>query len=467
MDVLPCDQKEVFSYINSEPMKKYLYTLLLLMMGSIYGQQILPEVQRAALIDDILKERFNDLLPRLMDEEGIDMWLLISREYNEDPVLKTMLPATWLNARRRTILLFYRDKERDTIEKLAVARYDVGKQISSAWDKDSEPDQWRRLIQLIEERRPTAIGLNYSKDHNIADGIVKTDFEEFISYLPSAYRSKVVSAENLAVRWIETRTEREMVIYNQLVDLTHDIIAEAFSEKVITPGITTTTDVEWWMRQKVTDLGLETWFHPTVDVQRTSEELVSHLYSFSGRPEDMIIFPGDLLHCDFGITYLRLNTDCQELAYVLRPGESNAPEFLVNGLKQGNAVQDFLTKNMIEGRTGNEILEAALAEARAAGLRPAIYTHPLGSYGHSAGTTIGMWDAQEGVMTDDGEKYPLHSDTVYAIELNTTVYLPEWKRDIRIMLEEAGFFGKDGFRYVNGRQTELYLIPRMKLSQRK
>ncbi|CAG2531987.1 Metallopeptidase family M24 [Maribacter dokdonensis] len=247
-----------------------------------------------------------------------------------------------------------------------------------------------------------------------------------------------------------------------MVDITHDIIAEAFSEKVITPGITTTSEVEWWMRQKVTDLGLETWFHPTIDVQRSKEELVSHLYSFSGRPEDTVILPGDLVHCDFGITYLRLNTDCQELAYVLKPEETAAPEFLVNGLKEGNKLQDFLTSNMIKGRSGNEILKKSLDEAKAVGLRPSIYTHPLGTYGHSAGTTIGMWDAQGGVMRDDGENYGLNPNTVYAIELNTTINIPEWNRDIRIMLEEAGFYGEDGFRYVNGRQTELLLIPRVK-----
>ncbi len=428
----------------------------------LFGQTILPERQRAKVIDEILEDRIENLLPILMDEEGIDMWILIAREYNEDPVLRTMLPATWLNARRRTIFLFYRDKAQDTIEKLAVARYNVGKQITSAWDKEKEPDQWLRLVQLIEQRDPKVIGLNFSKDHNIADGLVKTDYEEFISYLPSKYKKRLASAENLGVRWIETRTEREMVIYDQLVSITHDIIAEAFSEKVITPGVTTTTDVEWWMRQKVTDLGLETWFHPTVDVQRTQEELVSHLYSFSGRPDHMVIMPGDLLHCDFGISYLRLNTDCQELAYVLKPDEAAAPDFIKNALKDGNAVQDYLTNNMVEGRTGNDILAKALGEAREAGYRPAIYTHPLGSYGHSAGTTIGMWDAQEGVMKDDGEKYPLHRNTVYAIELNTTVFIPEWKRDIRVMLEEAGFYGDSGFRYVNGRQTELYLIPRQK-----
>lgn len=441
---------------------KCLRLVLFFFPIAVVCQQILPEIDRARVIDEVLADRFNNLLPELMDKTDIDMWVLISREYNEDPVLKTMLPATWLNARRRTILLFYRDKSKDTIHKLAVARYNVGKNIESAWDKEKEPNQWKRLAELIEERNPKKIGLNFSKDHNIADGLVKTDYEEFLQNLPNKYHNRIVSAEQLAVRWIETRIKREMVIYDQLVNITRDIISEAFSEKVITPGVTRTSEVVWWMRQKITDLGLKTWFHPTVDVQRSNEDSANELYSFSGRPEDMVILPGDLVHCDMGITYLRLNTDCQQLAYVLKPNESEPPKFLKEALKDGNRVQDFLTDNMIEGRTGNDILANALAEAKAVGLRPAIYTHPLGSYGHSAGTTIGMWDAQGGVMKDDGENYPLNSNTVYAIELNTKVNIPEWKRDIRIMLEEAGFYGPEGFRYVNGRQTELLLIPRPK-----
>tara|TARA_R110002050_G_scaffold16019_2_gene48995 strand:+ start:90372 stop:91718 length:1347 start_codon:yes stop_codon:yes gene_type:complete len=446
-------------------MKKLSLVIILFCTLFTSAQQILSEKERASVLDEILADRFDKLLPELMDASGIDMWLVMSREYNEDPVIKTMLPATWLNARRRTILLFYRNKAKNTIEKLAVARYNVGESIISAWDKEKEPNQWKRLIELIVARNPSKIGLNFSKDHNIADGLDKTDYDEFLLNLPKKYHKKVVSAEQLAVRWIETRTPREMVIYNQLVDITHDIIEEAFSEKVITPGITTTTEVEWWMRQKVTDLGLETWFHPTVDIQRNSEKLVDHLYSFSGRPDDLVILPGDLLHCDFGITYLRLNTDCQELAYVLKPQEKEAPKFLVDGLKEGNKVQDFLTTNMIKGRTGNQILATALQEAKKAGLQPAIYTHPLGFYGHSAGTTIGMWDSQGGVMKDDGENYPLNPNTVYAIELNATINIPEWNRAIRIMLEEAGFYGENGFRYVNGRQTELLIIPRVKTHQ--
>jgi len=440
-------------------MKKIL-SLLLLLSFQIQSQQIVSEKERAEVVDAILADRLNNLLPKLMDRSGIDMWILISREYNEDPVLKTMLPSTWLNARRRTIILFYRNKEKNSIDKLAVARYNFGDNIFSAWDKDKQPNQWKRLIELIEERNPKTIGLNFSTHFNISDGLDKTDYDEFMQYLPEKYKSKVVSAEKLATAWIETRTAREMVIYSQLVDITHDIIAEAFSEKVITPGITSTTYVEWWFRQKVTDLGLNTWFHPSVDIQRSNEVLESHSYSFDDRPEDMIILPGDLLHCDFGITYLRLNTDCQELAYVLKPNETEAPLFLKNALADGNKVQDIFTSNFETGKTGNQILLKSLEDAKSQGLIPSIYTHPLGSYGHSSGPTIGMWDAQGGIV--GAGDYPLYPNTVYAIELNATVTIPQWKRDIRIMLEEAGFYGENGFRYVNGRQTKLLLIPRLK-----
>ncbi|MFT6600965.1 MAG: Xaa-Pro aminopeptidase [Dokdonia donghaensis] len=433
-----------------------LIVLALLFITTISTGQVLSERDRATVIDEVLADRFNNLLPKLMDRADIDMWVVISREYNEDPVLKTMLPSTWLNARRRTILVFYRDKEANTIEKLAVARYNVGKNIISAWDKEKQPDQWQRLLEIIEKRNPSKIGLNYSDNYGLADGIVKTDYDAFISRLTAAQQAKVVSAEQLAVGWLETRTALEVGYFEQLVDITHDIIKDAFSAKVITPGVTSTDDVVWYLRQRVTDMGLETWFHPTVDIQRSEEKLESHIVSFSNRPEGKIIQKGDLIHCDFGITYLRLNTDCQQHAYVPKDGETKAPDFLIKAFKDGNKIQDILTSNFETGRSGNEILLAVLKEGKEAGLRPSIYTHPLGMYGHAAGPTIGMWDSQGGVPgTGD---YPLYENTGYAIELNTTVKIPEWNKDIRIMLEEAGFWGEDGFRYVSGRQEELMLV---------
>ena len=435
-------------------MKKII--ILIFLISNPFNAQILDEKDRAQKINEILKYRFENILPDLMDKTDIDMWVLISREYNEDPVLKTMLPAEWLNARRRTILVFYRNKENNTLDKLAVARYNFGENIISAWDKESQPNQWLRLNEIIEERNPKKIGLNFSKYFNIADGLDKTDYDEFMSNISSLNKKKIVSAQKLATAWIETRTSQEMEIYKQIVTITKQIINEAFSTSVIQIGKTTTTDLEWWMRQKVTDLGLETWFHPSIDIQRSSEINGDHLRSFSNRPSENIIQRGDLLHCDFGITYLRLNSDCQQMAYILNDNEKDVPYYLKEAFKDANQLQDILTSNFLHGNSGNEILLNSLKEAKKKGLRPSIYTHPLGSYGHSSGPTIGMWDSQGGVEgTGD---YPLNYNTVYAIELNNTSYINEWGRDIRIMLEEAGFYGVDGHRYVNGRQTQIKIV---------
>ena len=433
---------------------KIIHLILLITLSfNIKSQDILSLKERARVIEEIQKDRFDNLLPKLMEETGIDMWVIITREYNEDPVIKTLLPPTWLNARRRTILAFHYDKNSKDLEKVAIARYSFGKNIPSIWNKEEEPNQMKALAKFIEEKNPEKIGLNFSDHFALADGIVKTDYELFLDNLPSKLSKRVVSAEELAIRWIETRTEKEMIIYDQLVEITHGIINEAFSTNVITPGVTTTDDVVWWMREKVKKLGLKTWFHPTIDVQRNEN---SDLYAFDGESKFDIILPGDLIHCDFGITYLTLNTDCQELAYVLKPDETEAPDYLVKALDEGNRVQDIFTDLFEHKKTGNQILKEALEQGRNEGYRPQIYTHPLGTFGHSAGTTLGMWDSQGGVpFTGD---FPMNYNTVYAIELNTKVFIKEWNKDIRVMLEEAGVFEETGFRYVNGRQTELILV---------
>ena len=438
-------------------MKRILLSILLLVSISVHAQ-VLSIRDQARVTDEILADRLDNLLPSLMEKTGIDMWILISREYNEDPVLKTMLPAEWLNARRRTILVFYSDPQKKIYEKLAIARYDVGTNIKASWDMQRFPNQWDALMDLISTRKPAKIGLNMSPDYAHADGLVHTEYLEFMEKLPAAYKTKTVSAEKLALGWLETRTGREMQIYPQLVKATHDIIDEGFSEKVINPGITSTEDVEWWFRQKISDLGYTTWFHPTVSVQRNDPKNFDHLRSFSSRPKDNIIIPGDLLHVDIGITYLRLNTDVQQHAYVLQPGEKAIPESLKGAFVKANRLQDILTGQFKEGKSGNQILSDALRQANKENIQATVYTHPIGYHGHAAGPTIGLWDQQGGVPgTGD---YPLNFKTAYSIELNAASDIPEWKKSIRIMLEEDGYFDQKGFRYINGRQKEIYLIPR-------
>ena len=427
--------------------------LAVLLCQFTFAQEILNLKDRATLIEKIQKDRLDNLLPELMSKNGIDMWIIITREYNEDPIIKTLLPPTWLNARRRTILVFSFDESTKKTESVAISRYNFGKNIKSIWDKEKNQNQMLALKDYIDKVNPKKIGLNYSENFALIDGISKSDYELFYSSISNDIKQRIVSAENLGIQWIETRTKLEKEIYKDLVSITQNIINEAFSNKVIEPGKTTTDDVVWWMREKVLELKLKTWFHPTVDVQRNEQ---SDLYAFDGKSKYDIIQPGDLVHCDFGISYLTLNTDCQQIAYVLKSDEKEAPEFLTKALKDANKLQDILTSEFELDKTGNEILLNSLKIAKKNGLDPQIYTHPLGTFGHSAGTTIGMWDSQEGVPIkgDVLMKY----NTVYAIELNNKSFIKDWNKEVRIMLEEAGLFEENGFKYINGRQEEIILI---------
>ena len=318
------------------------------------------------------------------------------------------------------------------------------------------PDQWDALNNIIETYRPNKIALNTSQNFGHADGIDHTEYEQFTQKLSASNKAKVVSASNLAVAWLETRTAMEMQYYSQLNSITHKIIAEGFSSKVITPGITTTDDMVWWFRQKVNDLGLDTWFHPSVEIQRNDNAVFDHLKAFTNTDKDNIIRTGDLLHVDFGITYLRLNTDVQEHAYVLGPDEREAPIYLSNGLKTANRLQDILTQQFKENKTGNKILSDALAQAKQENIKGVIYTHPLGFHGHAAGPTIGMWDNQND--TPGSGDYPMHYKTAYSIELNAATFIKEWNKEVRFMLEQNGYFDEKGFWYLDGRQTKLHLI---------
>lgn len=439
---------------------KLLILVIALFSVPLSAQQILPQIlsveEQSRVIDGILEDRLDNLLPELMRREKIDMWVLISREYNEDPVMKTILPSTWLAARRRTIMVFYDNGT--SVDKIAIARYSVGRLLKGEWNVDVYPDQWEALMTIIKDKNPGKIGLNYSANYGLADGLVKSEYESFMSYLPENMHDRVVSAERLAVAWLETRSEKELEMYPMICRMGHLILREGLSEKVIHPGITTTDDVVWWLRQRVADLGLDTWFHPSVSVQRSDQGNNEFLRSFSKRPDQDVIRHGDLVHVDFGITYLRLNTDQQQHFYILRPGETDAPEGLKKAFANGNRVQDILTSNYQLGRTGNEILKRSLDQAKAEGLNASIYTHPIGFHGHAAGPTIGMWDKQEGVK-GPGD-YPLFENTAYSIELFAATPVPEWgDKPVRIMLEEDGVYSNGQFYFLDGRQKELFLIP--------
>lgn len=389
--------------------------------------------------NDLLTGRLDQLVPRLLDETGIDCWVLIGREYAEDPVLLTMLPAEWLSARRRTILVLTRS------ERFAVARYPVGSMFAAAWDPEAQPDQWAALVSELERLDPGTIAIGTSEIHAHADGLTATEHDALMSALPGALATRVVSGGHLGVRWLETRLPEEQAVLGEATHIAHDILRRGLSREAVSPGTTTTDDLVWWYRQTVHDAGLQSWFQPSVSIQRADDD-----------PSD-VIGHGDLIHVDFGIVYRSMCTDQQEHAYVLWPNESAAPVGLTEGLRCANRVQDLLMDRFVEGHSGNTILAGALADAADEGLDATIYTHSIGLHGHGAGMTIGLWDQQHGVP--GAGEHRLHRDTAYSIELMTVSMVPEWAdRPVRFMLEQDAWFDGSSCAWLDGRQESLWLI---------
>jgi Xaa-Pro aminopeptidase len=410
---------------------------------------ILSLRERAEIENRILAERLDSIIPAIMREQGIDMWLLVAREYFEEPVVASMLDAENMHARRRTILIFHDPGDGKPVERLTVSRYGLGGLFAPAWDPGKQPDQWQSVADIITARDPTKIAINTSDLYQFADGMTLSQYGKFVSALPVPLRQRIVSGETLAIRWLETRTPSEMELYPGIVRTAHALIAEAFSRSVITPGVTTAEQVQWWYRDRLLQLGLVPWFHPSVAIQRQGAK---------GMLEGAeIIQSGDLLWTDFGITYLRLNTDTQHLAYVLKPGESKVPAGLRQGLANSNRVQDILTRHFAIGRSGNAVLELARKEAVAAGLDPSIYSHPIGLHGHGAGPSIGFWDNQNADPRGVGA---INANTAWSIELTSYAAVPEWGgQRVDFRTEENAYFDGKSVRYIDGRQTEITIIP--------
>ncbi len=419
-----------------------------------YRAKILPLRACAEVRNGWLQERLDTVLPEIMAREGFDLWIVSAREYNEDPVIMSLLPEPAMSARRRTILAFFRSAG-GTVDRLTFDRYGHGEFYQAAWDPGAE-EQLACLARVVRERDPKAIGLNVSETFAFGDGLTHSEYQRLAAALGEELMARVRSAERLALGWLERRTPAELTVYPGLVEMGHALIAGLYSTHLIQPGITTTDDLVWWLRQTMHDLGLQAWFQPTVEIQAPGQGFDSPAGGAKGSQRKQIL-PGDLLHCDVGFYYLGLATDQQQHAYILRPGETGAPDGLKAALAEGNRLQDILGGAMVLGRTGNQVLEAALSQARAEGLNPSIYTHPIGYHGHAAGPTIGLWDRQEGVP-GQGD-YQLFDHTCYAIELNVRKAVPEWgNQEVRIALEEDAALVDGGFRWLSGRQTQLHLV---------
>jgi len=428
--------------------------------------------EQATMQQQWLVKRLDTFLPALMRTHGIDMWVVPMREYNEDPIFIAITAPETFAARRRTIYVFF-----DTcaaaggaptprcVQRIALggssqggvfearrstkkAAGDVGRgQQAELWGDE----QWQALKAVIDERNPRVIGINRSTVFAFSDGLSSGELQGMSAALGEKWTSRFRDAEALPLELIAARLPEEEVFYRRMQELVWSMTQEMFSSKTITAGKTRTSDLVWWWRQRVNDLGLGTWFQPSIDVQRKGKTAAD----VGGDP---IIEAGDLLHCDIGITVARLNTDTQHLAYVLRPGETDAPEGLRRALASANAMQDIVMDELRPGRSGNEILAASLARMKAKKIAGTIYSHPIGLHGHGAGPLIGLWDYQDGVPgRGDAKVIP---SMWWSIELQATTPVPEWDgQAVRMAQEEDAIIGADGkVRWALRRQDKLFLI---------
>ena len=418
-----------------------------------------PLREQAKIQQEWLKARLERVLPRLMRRHGVAMWLVIQREYNEDPAFWSLVSPTTFAARRRTIYVFFDRGEEKGIERLALGGGSNGGLYTVYRDPEVEnrelwgQGQWALLRKLIEERNPATIAVDISRTHAFSDGLSAGEREALEDALGPKWVSRFVRAENLPLEYISIRVPEMMSTYRQMQEIVHNLIERAFSSEVIKPGVTTNSDVVWWLRQQVNNMGLGTWFQPTVRVQRQGLKPDSPI----AQTDDVVIQRGDVLHVDFGIKAMGLATDTQHMGYVLREGEKEPPPGIQKALANANRLQDFLMERLRPGRSGNEVLADTLAAMKAAGINGSVYTHPIGDQGHGAGPIIGLWDRQQGVP-GRGDVLVL-PDTWFSIELSATTPVPEWGgQELWVGQEEDATLVGDKIDWVLRRQTKYLLV---------
>jgi hypothetical protein len=428
--------------------------------------------EQAAMQQRWLATRMDSVLPAIMRRHRAEMWVVPMREYNEDPVFSSIVSPTTFAARRRTIYVFHDQcageaRPNCRVERIALGGTSQGGVFEAVRSTKAAAgpagaqtqrqaelwgdEQWEVLKQAIEQRQPSTIHINVSRTFAFADGLSAGELEGMRAALGPAWSGKFRSDDRLALDLIATRLPDEDQVFRRMNELVWAIIDTAFSNVVITPGVTRTQDVVWWMRQRVNDLGLGSWFQPSVEVQRmgaNAEQL----------GDNPVIQRGDVLHCDFGLVAFRLNTDTQHMGYVLRDGETSVPPGIQRALQNSNRLQDIVMSEIRPGRTGNEILHASLTRMRAEGIDGTVYTHPIGTHGHGAGPLIGLWDYQDGVP-GRGD-VPVIPSMWFSIELQATTPVPEWNgQPLRSAQEEDAIVDAAGrVRWAFQRQTKYWLV---------
>ncbi len=404
---------------------------------------ILPLRAQSDLITELVRERLDTILPAAMDAAGIDMWIILCQEDDADPLYRTMIPFdNWLPI--LSGLVFAREDGRIRRYNLSVA--DTKDLYEVPYSGRLEEKQWASLGELARNHDPERIGINIGESAWCTAGLTHLLHGRLVAAL-GPYADRLVSAEKAGVLWASTLTPSEAVIFRRVTEIGRWMIEDCFSTRTISPGVTTIDDLVWHYWQTSRDIGLEVAFRPYFRIHRDP-----------ALPQDEVVRPGDVVHCDTGIKYLRLNSDHQHLAYVPRPGESDAPAGIKARLADNLRLQDIFLAGFVHGRSGNTMLRDMLADAARQGIPGAkIYSHNLGLFLHQPGPLIGLpWEQAD---TGPRGEVTLEYMSAFVMELGTEGPVPEWGgAALRLGTEEPVLFDRDGCRTLCPRQADYYLI---------
>jgi Xaa-Pro aminopeptidase len=417
------------------------------------GIELIDWSAQMTVRDEWLTKRHEMLLP-MMRRHGIDMWIVVNEEFHDDPLTEYVAPARPYTG-RRDVFVFV-DAGDDGLRKIAATGYweeTVARFFESPIDPRPAAEVLRELYDTYE---PDVIGLGIGGSRGMTRSLTWDSYDFLAEAMGADAERRFSSAEALIDEFLATRIPEEWAHYERLVALTEYVTKRALSNEAITPGVTTVGDVRRFMYDELWGQGVGTWFQPDLRVQRQGMAEVGSRGFLAVALEDIVIEPGDLVHVDFGISYMGLDSDWQKMAYVLRPGESDAPDGLKAALANTNALQDALMLRASRpGRTAGEAYRETMAEMDEQAITAQIYSHPLGNHGHGVGPSIDFRSADQ----VDATGRTLVEGAYISIELNTKTAVPEWDgQDVYVMQEDPAYLTNEGWRFFRPRQEMFYLV---------
>ncbi|MCC7051986.1 MAG: aminopeptidase P family protein [Gemmatimonadaceae bacterium] len=418
---------------------------------------LLPWSQQIAVRERWLVQRHALLLP-MMRRHGIGMWIVVNEEFHDDPLAQYVAPPRPYTG-NRDIFVFI-DGGDQGLKKYAITGY-TEENLARFFDAPTaEPRPAGPTLRALHETwKPKTIGLGIMGRRGQTRSLGWDAYQFIADAVGPEGAARFTSASDLIEEYLDTRLPDEMEHYRTAVAVTEAIVRHALSPAVIVPGVTTVGDVRRHLYDALWTAGVRTWFQPDLRVQRAGGDIATSRGFLAVAPEGTVIEPGDLVHIDFGISYMGFDTDWQKMAYVLKPGESDAPAGLQRALANTNTLQDALMLRQARpGLTGGAVFRGTMAEMKERGIEAMVYSHPIGTQGHGLGAGIDFRAANRSDTTALNSRLRLGS--YISIELNTATAVPEWGgKKVFVMMEDDAYLTPEGFRFFRPRQEAFYLIP--------